>query len=133
MANVASSFIKTWNHRTLEDWGSVNSPDFQKFQTAFINAMKKIAASMGAELVKSSRGHYCVSGFIKKNEKYVYFHYCNECGFGGRTYICLTPNYNTFPPMYVRSAANENDYHGGTNHNVAFSECEAIISKLLEP
>ena len=39
MTNVASSFIKTWNNRTLEDWGGVVSPDFQKFQNAFLNAI----------------------------------------------------------------------------------------------
>ena len=127
MADV-KNFIKKWNHRHLEDWGSVVSPEFKSFQTAFINAMKKIAESCGGELVKSNKGHYYMSGFIKKGDKYIYFSYSSL----DRTHVLLTPDYSSFPPMCVRTAQSDTDYHGGTNNNLAFSECEAVIQRLLE-
>lgn len=130
-ANV-KSFVSKWNNKTLEDWGCTVSKEFKSFQTAFINAMKKIAENNNAQVVKASKGHYDVSGFIKSNEngKYVYFSYSNGCGIGGRTHIVLKRN-NYFPPMYVRTAESDTDYHGGTNHNLFFEDCEETIARLL--
>ena len=131
MADV-KAFISKWHGRTLQDDGSVVSKEFKSFQTAFGNAMKKIAASLNAELVNYSKGHYDMSGFIKRGDKYVYFDYSSSfCG--GRTQVLLKNNrYGEFySPLLIRTAKNEKDYTGGYNNFESFESCETLIDKLL--
>ena len=134
MTNV-TSFVRKWNGRTLPDWGSTVSPEFHSFQVAFINAMRKIAKTIGAEIVNHSYGHYDVSGFFKKGDKYVYFSYSNGCGYGGRTHIILKGGHEwdcgCCAPLLIRTAEHEKDYHGGTNNFRPFTQCEELIEKLL--
>lgn len=123
-------FISKWDRKKLEDWGSTVSTEYNMFQNAFMKAMSDIAESLGGRLAKYSKGHYDMSGFIEKNGKYVYFCYSN---YADRSRVKLTDDPNSFCcPMYVRTAKNEDDYHGGTNHDVPFSMCEDVIRKLLE-
>ena len=123
------SFIKKWHGRTLEDWGSVVSPEYHSFQVSFFNAMRKIAKGIGAEVINPSYGHYDMSGFIKRGDKYVYFNY-SHCG--NRTQVLLKgAYYGVSCPLLIRTAANEKDYRGGSNNYVAFEVCENMIEKLL--
>ena len=130
MADV-KAFIRKWNGRTLEDDGSYVSKEFHSFQVAFFNAMRKIAKSLEGEVVNPSYGHYDMSGFIKRGDKYVYFNYSNGCGRGGRTHVVLKDNGNWFQPMYCRTAKHERDYRGGYNNNCYFEDCESVIERLL--
>ena len=128
-----SAFIKKWQGRTLEDDGCYVSKEFRSFQTAFGNAMKKIAQGIGAEVVNYSKGHYDVSGFIKRGDNYVYFSYDNGLSSKGRTYVSLKDNDNNgfMCPLLIRTAKHEKDFTGGTNNYAAFDRCEILIDRLL--
>ena len=134
MVNI-TSFLRKWNGRTLQDDGSRVSKEFHSFQVAFFNTMRKIAKGIGAEVVKPSYGHYDMSGFIKRGNKYVYFSYDNGIGYGGRTHIILKGghehDYGCHAPLLIRTAANDTDYRGGDNNFCPFSQCEELIEKLL--
>jgi hypothetical protein len=126
------AFIKKWHGRVLQDDGCRVSKEFHSFQVSFFNAMKKIAESIGAELVNRSYGHYDMSGFIKRGDKYVYFNYSSSlCG--GRTQVLLKGNrYGEFYyPMYFRTAESDHDFRGGTNNFHSFEGCEELIDNLL--
>lgn len=127
------SFIKKWDGRTLEDDGAYVSKEFHSFQVAFFNAMRKIAASLDGEVIKPCYGHYDMSGFIKRGDKYVYFNYSN-CG--NRTHVVLKDNsmnsYGALCPMFVRTAANEKDFRGGYNNWTSMETCESVIERLLD-
>lgn len=132
MTNI-SSFIKRWHGRTLEDCGIYVSKEFHSFQVSFFNQLRKIAKNNDAELVKPNYGHYDMSCFIKKGDKYVYLSY-NNCLNFGRNVVCLKGNNNNngcLPPMLIRTAHNENDYRGGENNFCHFENCEELINKLL--
>ena len=131
MADV-KTFIRKWNGRTLEDDGFRVSKEFHSFQVAFFNAMRKIAASLGGEVVNPNYGHYDMSGFIKRGDRYVYFNYDNGCGRGGRSHVALRNDGNWLQPMYCRTAKNERDYRGGYNNNCYFEDCEEVIERLLK-
>lgn len=118
-------FIKKYHNRVLEDWGSVVSPEFKTFQGAFKRYMSKVAESIGATLVEFSKGHYDVSGFIRRGEKYVYFSYSNFCG--SRTHVDLFGN----TPFMCRTAKDSKDYRGGSNNWVSVAECAYRIDYLL--
>ena len=124
-------FIRKWNERTLQDDGSRVSKEFHSFQVSFFNIMRKIARNLGGELVNNSYGHYDMSGFIKRGDRYVYFSYSNGVGKGGRSHVVLKNNYHWIAPMLCRTAANEKDYRGGTNNDCYFENCEELIEKLL--
>ena len=130
MADV-SSFIKKWNNRTLDDAGSYVSTEFHSFQLSFFNAMRKIAKGLGAEVVNPLYGHYDMSGFVRRGDKYVYFCYSNGLGLGGRTHVALRNDGHWFEPMYCRTAANDKDYRGGSNNGCYFEDCEKVIERLL--
>ena len=129
-ANI-NSFIKKYHGKTLQDDGCYVSSDFRGFQQAFINAMKKIAASLGGEVVAAHKGHYDLSGFIKRGNKYVYFSYSNCCGVGGRTHIVLNGDGGWHSPLLIRTAKDDKDYTGGTNNFSSFDRCEILIDRLL--
>jgi hypothetical protein len=94
--------------------------------------MRKIAKSLGGELVNQSYGHYDMSGFIKRGDRYVYFNYSN-CG--NRTHVELKArsiyDYGALCPMYCRTAANEKDYRGGHNEWTSVETCEELFDTLL--
>ena len=134
------SFIKKWNGRTLEDWGSHVSKEFQLFQVAFMNAMRTLAKSINAEVVSTSYGHYDMSCFIRRkyddgSEKYVYVSYSNGCGYGGRTHVILKGgrewDNSCCAPLLIREAEHEKDYRGKVNHFEPFESCAGLIDKLL--
>ena len=131
MADI-KAFIRKWNGRTLEDDGCYVSKEFHSFQVAFFNAMRKIAASLDAEVINPNYGHYDMSGFIKRGDRYVYFSY-SACG--NRTYVQLKENSiydcGALCPMFVRTAANEKDYRGGSNNWTSMETCEREIERLL--
>lgn len=130
MVNV-ESFIKKYNGRHLADDGCRVSKEYHSFQVAFFNAMRKIANGMGAELIDPSYGHYDMSGFFKRGDKYVYFSYDTSlCG--GRNIPVLKGNYNgCHAPMLIRTAKDNKDYHGGINNFCVFDRCEILIDRLL--
>ena len=46
---MAENFIKKWDGLFLEDWGSVVSPEYKKFQNAMVRELRRIAKSIGAD------------------------------------------------------------------------------------
>ena len=127
------AFIKKWHGRVLQDDGCYVSKEFKSFQTAFGNAMKKIAESLNAEVVDYSKGHYDMSGFIKRGEHYVYFSY--SASLSGPRSSCILKDDDNFrgccAPMLFRTAAHAKDYTGGINNFRSFEGCEELIDKLL--
>lgn len=122
-----SSFIRKWHGRRLQDDGCYVSKEFHSFQVAFFNAMRKIAKGLGAEVVNPLYGHYDMSGFIKRGDKYVYFSYSSL----DRTYVQLKDNSSWHCPLLIRTAKHERDFTGGTNNYAAFDRCEILIDRLL--
>ena len=124
---ATNTFIKKWNNKPLADDGCYVSKEFNAFQNAFKREMDKIAQNVGGTLVRFSKGHYDVCGFIERNGKYVYFDYCTSlCG--SRS----TPMLTDRRAMYCRTAENAKDYRGGINNFTSFEECESVINRLLD-
>lgn len=123
---MATTFVRKWNNKYLADDGCYVSKEFNSFQNAFKREMAKIAENIGATLIKFSKGHYDVSGFIERNGKYVYFNYDSSlCG--NRS----VPNLTNSRAMYCRTAEHDKDYRGGYNNFTSFEDCERVINRLL--
>lgn len=85
---------------------------------------KALKNDLGAEYdVEISIGHFYISGFVNKvgTDKYAYF-----------SVEDLRDNDNGFGDVLFRSAENNKDYRGGSNHFCNLYELDVKIKELLE-
>ena len=104
--------FKKWNGKAVEDMGAYMSKEAKSFVTAFRNMLKRELTPLGIEVVSITAGHYDLSGFCKKDGKYVYVSYSIP-RWGKRIDFsdCSCMN-----GVLYRTAKDDRDFHGGSNH-----------------
>lgn len=103
--------------------GCYTGEDYKNFQTKYINFLRSICKQNHWQLVNVGRNHYCFSAFIKSAE--------NKCVYISISDVRFFTNewYNN---ILIRTAKNEQDYHGGFNHRTTLKELEMKAMELLE-
>lgn len=103
--------------------GCYTGEDYKSFQTKYINFFRSICKQNHWQLVNVGRNHYCFSAFIKSAE--------NKCVYVSISDVRFFTNewYNN---ILIRTAKNEQDYHGGFNHRTTLKELEMKAMELLE-
>ena len=103
--------------------GCYTGDDYKSFQTKYINFLRSICKQNHWQLVNVGRNHYCFSAFIKSAE--------NKCIYVSISDVRYFTNewYNN---ILIRTAKNEQDYHGGFNHRTTLKELEMKAMELLE-
>lgn len=103
--------------------GCYTGDDYKSFQTKYINFLRSICKQNHWQLVNVGRNHYCFSAFIKSAE--------NKCVYISISDVRFFTNewYNN---ILIRTAKNEQDYHGGFNHRTTLKELEMKAMELLE-
>lgn len=103
--------------------GCYTGDDYKSFQTKYINFLRSICKLNHWQLVNVGRNHYCFSAFIKSAE--------NKCVYVSISDVRFFTNewYNN---ILIRTAKNEQDYHGGFNHRTTLKELEMKAMELLE-
>ena len=103
--------------------GYYTGDDYKSFQTKYINFLRSICKQNHWQLVNVGRNHYCFSTFIKSAE--------NKCVYVSIGDVRFFTNewYNN---ILIRTAKNEQDYHGGFNHRTTLKELEMKAMELLE-
>ena len=103
--------------------GCYTGEDYKNFQTKYINFLRSICKQNHWQLVNVGRNHYCFSAFIKSAE--------NKCVYVSISDVRFFTNewYNN---ILIRTAKNEQDYHGGFNHRTTLKELEMKAMELLE-
>lgn len=103
--------------------GCYMGDDYKSFQTKYINFLRSICKQNHWQLVNVGRNHYCFSAFIKSAE--------NKCVYVSISDVRFFTNewYNN---ILIRTAKNEQDYHGGFNHRTTLKELEMKAMELLE-
>lgn len=103
--------------------GCYTGDDYKSFQTKYINFLRSICKQNHWQLVNIGRNHYCFSAFIKSAE--------NKC-----VYISISDvrffTKEWYSNILIRTAKNEQDYHGGFNHRTTLRELEMKAMELLE-
>ena len=118
------NFYKKYNNRRLADAGSTVSKEYRLYQNAYVRMMKSVAAEIGGEVVKVSKGHYYESLFIERDGKFIYvWHEKSD-----RTYI----NCDDLAFLYYRKAKTANDYKGGFNYLSSLRALPDKLNKLFE-
>ncbi len=102
--------------------GCYTGEDYKSFQTKYINYLKSVCTHNHWRLVNVGRNHYCFSAFIQSGEgKYVYLSISDVRFFANEWY----------DNILIRTAKNEQDYHGGFNHYTTLEHLEFNVAKLL--
>ena len=103
--------------------GCYTGDDYKSFQTKYINFLRSICKQNHWQLVNVGRNHYCFSAFIKSAE--------NKCVYVSISDVRFFTNewYNN---ILIRTAKNEQDYHGGFNHRTTLTELEMKAMEHLE-
>ena len=103
--------------------GCYTGEDYKSFQTKYINFLRSICKQNHWQLVNVGRNHYCFSAFIKSAE--------NKCVYVSISDVRFFTNewYNN---ILIRTAKNEQDYHGGFNHRTTLKDLEMKAMELLE-
>ena len=103
--------------------GCYTGDDYKSFQTKYINFLRSICKQNHWQLVNVGRNNYCFSAFIKSAE--------NKCVYVSISDVRFFTNewYNN---ILIRTAKNEQDYHGGFNHRTTLRELEMKAMELLE-
>lgn len=103
--------------------GCYTGDDYKSFQTKYINFLRSICKQNHWQLANVGRNHYCFSALIKSAE--------NKCVYISISDVRFFTNewYNN---ILIRTAKNEQDYHGGFNHRTTLKELEMKAMELLE-
>lgn len=101
--------------------GCYTGDDYKSFQTKYINFLRSICKQNHWQLVNVGRNHYCFSAFIKSAE--------NKCVYISISDVRFFTN-EWYSNILIRTAKNEQDYHGGFNHRTTLKELEM---KAMEP
>lgn len=103
--------------------GCYTGDDYKSFQTKYINFLRSICKQNHWQLVNVGRNHYCFSAFIKSAE--------NKCIYVSISDVRFFTN-EWYSNILIRTAKNEQDYHGGFNHRTTLRELEMKAMELLE-
>ena len=103
--------------------GCYTGEDYKSFQTKYINFLRSICKQNHWQLVNVGRNHYCFSAFIKSAE--------NKCVYVSISDVRFFTN-EWYNYILIRTAKNEQDYHGGFNHRTTLKELEMKAMELLE-
>lgn len=89
----------------------------------FYNDLKKVLKNiLGSEYtIKISLGHFYISGFIEKNNKFVYF-----------SIEDLRENGEEFNSILYRTAKSFDDYTGGSNRYTELENLDKAIKNILD-
>ena len=87
--------------------GAYTGEDYKSFQRKYINYLRTLCKESGWELIVSGKSHYWFSVFIRNQA-------------GNHLYISISDvrfwKNEWYNRILIRTAKNEKDYRGGSNH-----------------
>lgn len=118
------NFIKKYKNVRFESL-SFETPVFAKFASSFRRALRKDVKESPFEVVRLSKGHFEMSGFLRHKEtgKFIYFSLPDvRWAIGGMWY----------DHVLYRLAKDDRDFTGGLNNFAPLSKLLASATKLVE-
>lgn len=123
------SFMKNWNNKVIEDSGSFMSREATSFCTAFKNMLKRGLNPYGVEIVNFIRGHYYLSGFLRKDDVFIYINF--NIPRGNRHAVDFQSKCFSDKVLY-RYAKDERDYLGEHNRFTSIEELPEVLLSAFE-
>ena len=123
-----NTFKRTWNNKSVEDAGSTMSKEANSFVKAFKNMLSRELESDGIEIINFEPNHYDCSGFLKKDNNYIYISYSIPRG-GYRIDFNAC---NAQDGVLYRTAESDRDYRGGFNNFSSLYNLPSNIRKMFD-
>ena len=111
--------MKKWSGHIFSS-GTTNGDDFKKFFSEFRSAFKKECKKFGIEVIPFKINHYCFTGFVRKDNEYVYFSVGDVRCDGV-----------WFKRVLYRTAKHERDWTGGANNWTTLENLVGCINNLF--
>ena len=102
--------------------GTTTGEDYKTFERKYINYLKGICKQNNWEFVTANKNHYCFSAFLKVNGRYIHLSISDVRHFKNEWY----------KNILIRTALNEKDYTGGSNHHSNLESLETNILKFIQ-
>ena len=118
-------FIKKWNGKGIQDDTIYTSEEFKSFARQFFNAVKREFPD--DEVVNRCTGHYDLSCFIKRGDKYVYVSLSVPRGESPLDMSRRDP----MGGILIRRAKDEEDYKGGFNYFTNYFDFHGNVEGLF--
>ena len=117
--NKSKNGIEKWIGFQFESSSGLTD-EFAQFAREFKKHILGVLPS-GSELVSWSRGHFEVTGFVKRDNKFVYFSISDVRHFQNSWY----------EDILIRTAQHDKDYTGGSNCSTALPNFTEQVEHLL--
>jgi len=118
--------FRKWDKKHITDNGSTCSGEYKQFCKALRHYLERTFPD--AEIIGFKANHYDTSGFIKKDDKYIYI----SSGMDRfRGYHDFSES-SCMNGVLYRTAKNSTDYKGGSNHFTSFNNLEHDVKVLFD-
>ena len=115
---MLSAYIEKFKKVPFES-SCYETPQFKAFFNGFKKSLKADLEGSGIELANISKGHFTISGFLKRGEKFVYFS------------VRDVRDYDWHRQVLYRTAKSNKDYTGGQNRYCSFGGLVKSCERLL--
>ena len=102
--------------------GAITGEDYKTFERKYISYLKGICKQNNWDFIKANKNHYCFSAFLKVKGRYIYLSISDVRYFENEWY----------KNILIRTAQNDRDYTGGSNHYTNLESLETNILKLIQ-
>lgn len=117
---MKTHYIEKWAKCNFMS-SSLRTPEFSRFANDFKKTMTEQLAGTGMEIVSFGIGHFCISGFVRKENKYIYFS-ISDVRYAKNDWL---------NNVLFRTAKNDHDFKGGRNRFCKLLECGEKFDELL--
>lgn len=121
-------FVKKWNGKAIQEGGFLNNRSYASFVKDFRSAITNTAKGIGASQISFYRGYDVVSGFLYRNNSYVYYNF--SVPKNGRR-LNLKPVDGTSDKILIRTATTAHDLLGDADNLADAEEFEVVANWLL--
>lgn len=117
---MKTDFIEKWTKCEFVS-SSTRTPEFSRFSRDFRKAIDRQLKSIDAEIAAFNIGHFYISGFARKNDRYIYFSISDVRDFKN----------DWFNHVLFRTARDSQDFRGGQNRYCKLLECGKKFDELF--
>ena len=118
-----TTYNKLMQYKNYEfSTGCYTGEDYKIFERLYIRHLKAVCKENNWIFVQANKNHYCMSAFIKdSNNRFIYLSISDVRFF--KNEWCNN--------VLIRTASDEKDYHGGSNHYTTLQAFVHNVQRLF--
>lgn len=110
--------LKSYRNHVFDDYGGVTSPDYKKFERAYLNYIKSFCKDNAWTFIRGTNRHYDFSAVIQREDGVYVYISVDDVRYNRNGW------YNT---ILIRTMKDAQDWRGGQNH---FTNLDNLILSI---